>query len=179
MLKEIGLATGLLGSVFDLLKKDKTQDVAGSDEFASMMAGGMQVGLGGFDSPLGKADDGLNINEKDPISAGTRDALALLREMTEGGLEGAMKYALKKLREDVMESMGVSEEALAAMPEGERTAMEQKIAEEVQRRLTDAMGKDKNEMTGGAFSPEDLLAGLRKAVQAEANRAYREVTPTV
>lgn len=69
----------------------------------------------------------------------TEEASTLLREMTEGGLAGYWKWMIKTMRErlrnEVMQGMGMTEEALAAMPADQRRDIEAKITEEVERRL--------------------------------------------
>lgn len=67
------------------------------------------------------------------------EALKLLGEMTEGGLEGYWKWMIKTMRErlraEVMDGMGISEEQLNAMPADQRRDTEARITEEVERRL--------------------------------------------
>jgi hypothetical protein len=184
MLKEIGLASGLLSSVFDKLKSEKDKDTTGAESFAAALGNGMGISLNTFDSPLAGATQesaalSIGPTADDKMDPGVKEALEMLREMTSGGLEGAMRWAMKELREDVMESMGVSEDELAAMPADQKAATEKMIAEEVQKRLAEAMGKDKQGVADAAMTPEELIAGLQKALQGEANKAYKEDVPTV
>jgi hypothetical protein len=69
----------------------------------------------------------------------TEEASKLLREMTEGGLAGYWKWMIKtmreRLRDEVMQGMGVTQEQLNAMPPDQRKDIEAKITEEVERRL--------------------------------------------
>lgn len=71
----------------------------------------------------------------------------ILKEITEGGLAGYWKWMMKNIRENVMEEMGISEADLAAMSPTERAAVEKAIADEVEKRLVEAMKKQQD---GGA-----------------------------
>ncbi|PZP39950.1 MAG: hypothetical protein DI585_02400 [Pseudomonas fluorescens] len=188
MLKEIGLAGGLasnlLGGVLDMFKKDKkggVDEATGAEQFGSLMAGGMQIATLPAVAPAEEDKAASGAAKVDRLGAGVQEALDALHEMTKDGLEGAMRWAMKEIREDVMESMGVSEDELAAMDPAARDAMEQKIDEEVQKRMAEAMGKDGQDAVAetNALSPEQMVMGIQKALQAEANKAYREEVPTV
>lgn len=176
MLKEIGLASSMLGGVLDMFKtdkKDKTDEVSGTEEFGALMAGGMSIASLPTAAP---ADEDKVYGMDD----GTKEALAMLRDMTSGGLEGAMRWAMKQLREDVMESMGISEAELAAMPADQKAAVEKAIAEEIQKRMAEAMGKEKDGgLAAKAMTPEEMIAGIQKALQEAAKKAYKEEVPTV
>lgn len=100
----------------------------------------------GFGSALTIGDRGKNTQGEAGMfsslveGASAKDeALKLLREMTEGGLAGYWKWMIKtmreRLRDEVMQGMGMTEEALAAMPADQRRDIEAKITEEVERRL--------------------------------------------
>ena len=184
MLKEIGLATGLLGNVLDMFKadkKDKTDEVSGTEEFGALMAGGITISDLPTATKADEAEGVTGVGLTDGVDAGVQEALDLLREMTSGGLEGAMRWAMKELREDVMDGMNISEQELAALPADQKAAVEKAIADEVQKRLAEAMNKDKQELAAGgnALAPQDIVAGLQKALQAEATKAYKEEVPTV
>jgi hypothetical protein len=62
--------------------------------------------------------------------------------------EEVHKQKIEELREKLLAAMGLSEEALAEMPSGQRAAIEKMIAEEIQKRLAAAS------MTNGGSGPE-------------------------
>ncbi len=61
------------------------------------------------------------------------NAMSVIKE--KGIMAYIMEQHAKKVREEVMELLGVTEEALAKMNPKERSAMEKRIAEEVKKRL--------------------------------------------
>lgn len=114
----------------------------------------------------------MGINASDPMSAGTEEALGLLREMTSGGIEGYFKYLMKELREKVMDEMGVSEAELAAMGPEQRKAVEDAINEAVKEKLAEVMGVDREKMEAAMNGGEK--GGLVDImVQIESNKAYK------
>lgn len=200
MLKEIGLASGLLSSVFDKLKSEKDKDTTGAESFGAVLGNGMQVSLNTLDasslleeagtkkvSAGAGSTDGMKItnllggdditddgvNSSDKVSAGTSEALSMLKEMTSGGVEGYFRFIVKNIREKVMKDMGVSEEQLAAMPADERKAIEDKIAEEVKKQVAKIMGTDP-ETAQKMIAEADKVQGVGAAGKVEASKAYKE-----
>jgi hypothetical protein len=57
-------------------------------------------------------------------------------------LEEARKDPIERMREQIMEELGLSEADLAAMPPEERRAAEDKIREMIEEKLRQAMGAD-------------------------------------
>ena len=122
-----------------------------------------------------KAPDDAKGAYNDSMDATAKEALDALREMTSGGLEGFWKWMMKELREDVMEDMGVSEEALAAMDPAQRAAVEDAIEKEVQARLKEAMGIDDNGTDmAKAKLPEEMIEKLKQAMQTAQGVGYKE-----
>jgi pyrroline-5-carboxylate reductase len=72
------------------------------------------------------------------------DEPAQLAEMsaTEKFLEEARKSPIERMREQVLESLGLTEEALAQMPPQERRAAEDKIRELIEEKIRQAMNAD-------------------------------------
>ncbi len=168
MIGEIGLAAGMLGKIWDMAqsgKTDKTDEVSGSEEFGALMA---QAGIEIRSLPVAEASEaegGLTAVSGDKTDAAASAAFDYLKEMTAGGLEGAMRTAMKKLREKIMGEMGVSEERLAAMEPAQRAAVEAKIGEEVQKRIQEAMGAD------GIVTAEEQAVGAKLLEMAKAYRS--------
>ena len=81
----------------------------------------------------------------------TQDHVETLKEK---GFTGFFKKIeeekLEKLREEILRGMGLTEEKLAEMPPEQRSAIEKRIAEEIQRRM--AVGSMDNEDPGSALS---------------------------
>lgn len=104
----------------------------------NVKSGSASGGGGAFASLVGAAGGG-------EAPDATDQAWELLKEMTGGGLQGYWKWMIKtmkeRLRADVMGDMGVTDQSLAAMPEAQRNDIEQKINEEVERRLKAWMEK--------------------------------------
>lgn len=61
---------------------------------------------------------------------------------TELFLEEARKDPIERMREQIMEELGISEADLAALPPDERRAMEDKIREMIEEKLRQANGAD-------------------------------------
>ena len=116
--------------------------------------------------------DKLGINTSDSVSAGTQDGLSLLREMTDGGIAGYWKFMMKQMREKAMESMGVTEESLAAMDPAERKVIEDKIAEKVKEAMAKLMEVSPEE-AGKMMATMDKVNAVNPANQIEANKVYK------
>lgn len=164
------LAAGFLGSAIQSL-------FGGTATGATNGAKELDEGL--FSKLLEKTDSGVTedgVNSSDSVSTGSADALSLLKEMTNGGLAGYFKWMVKQIREKVMEDMGISEDALAAMPADQKTALMEKIEEEVKKQVAKIMGVDP-ESAGKMMATADK--GLSVTDQMEAKKAYKEDVPTV
>jgi hypothetical protein len=72
-------------------------------------------------------------------------------------LQEARKSPMERMREQVMQALGVSEEELAAMPPEERRAMEDKIRELIEEKLRQGMNADKG-------APESNSAMLQSLI---------------
>lgn len=151
------------GSAISIGQRGKKDETAGAEAglFASMVGG-----------------------EASSPTSTTEEASKLLKEMTEGGLAGYWKWMIKtmreKLRAEVMDGMGISEDQLKAMPADQRKDIEAKITEEVERRLKawveqqinkqkDAADQQKLEQTMAALGvaaemvdPEAVAKGTEK-----------------
>jgi hypothetical protein len=90
------------------------------------------------------------------VAFGKEDAVAELRDITSGGIEGYVAWIIKQLREDVMESMGVTEEQIAAMDPMQREDTLKAIADEVERRMTLESVEDKEKMMALVNEARDL-----------------------
>lgn len=88
----------------------------------------------------------MGMETKSYTTQAEKDARDMLKEMTEGGLDGYWKWMTKKLREDVLSDMGLSEDALAAMDPATRASVEKAIEDEIQKRLAEAMAGGKNRL---------------------------------
>jgi hypothetical protein len=72
-------------------------------------------------------------------------------------LEEARKDPMQRMREQIMEALGVTEEDLAAMAPDERRAMEDKIRQLVEQKLRQGMGVDNAQADSPAEALQDLL----------------------
>ncbi len=131
-----GAVSSVLGGFFGTDKTDKAGKVDGKGFDSVLFASKEKTG----------AEEALGINPRDKVSAGTEEALGLLREMTSGGIEGYFKFVMKQLREKVLAEMGLSEADLAAMGPEQRKAVEDAIAEAVKEKLAEVMGVDREKV---------------------------------
>jgi len=167
MIGEISIAASLLGKLFDVAKgdkKDKSDEVAGSEEFSALM-GQAGIDIQSFPVAAKDEDTGLSAVSGDKTDAAAAEAFQYIKDMTAGGLEGAMRTAMQKLRDKIMEEMGVSDESLAVMDPAARGEMEAKISEEVQKRIKEAMGAD------GTVTAEEQMVGAKLLELAKAYKS--------
>jgi hypothetical protein len=158
MIGSLGVAMSVFGSLLGTDKAKTTQSGGAAGFDITQLVGGKSD----------VTDDGVNTS--DSVSTGTQDALSMLKDMTDGGMTGYFKWMVKQIREKTMESMGVTEESLAAMPEGQRTAMEQKIEEAVKKDVAKIMGVD-DETAGKMVAAADKSSAV--ATPVEADKAYK------
>ena len=71
-------------------------------------------------------------------------------------LEEAQKHPMERLREQILEELGLTEETLAQLPPEERSAMEDKIRQMIEEKLRQAMG--------GEAAPENTTAAMLKTL---------------
>lgn len=157
---------GLTG-LGSLLGVDKKKDEGQGGMFSTLLNG-----VGDADSET--ADAGLST---DGMSPATKDALDMLHEMTQGGFKGYFAWMVKKIREDVMDKMGVSEADLAKMSPQARAAMEKQIDEAVAQQVAKMMGID-------PAKAQKMMADVQNvtpvdptdpAAVAQAKKAYKDV----
>lgn len=122
------------------------------------MLGKSRVDAGGFQpSGLPRSENSagplsiLPISSAQPLSFESVLQLQMLDEpeptigaptATEIFLEEARKDPMERLREQIMEQLGVSEADLAALPPEERRAMEDRIRQLIEEKLREGMGVD-------------------------------------
>ncbi|MFA7268716.1 MAG: hypothetical protein WC073_05180 [Sterolibacterium sp.] len=69
-----------------------------------------------------------------------------------------MRDRVQQLREEILKRMGLSEQALAAMPPGQREAVEKSIMAEIQKRLFGEAGKaEESQNPANQFDLQPLL----------------------
>lgn len=101
------------------------------------------------------------------------DEMAAIKE--KGLVAYIMELHAKRVREEVLELLGVTEEELAEMPPEQRTAIEKRIAEESKKRLEAESYMQKNSNKLGALHTGNiqsaLNAGIDSKAQGEKNRS--------
>ncbi len=130
------------------------------------------VGDGFFDehlqeqmTSLSESDMGQRNQSYDKYS----DDLAVIKE--KGLISYIMELREKKIREEILTSMGLTEEDLAKMPPEQRATIEKLIAEETQKRLTaesllqDGDGKNtKNNQIADKSQLEEIMFGMNSVL---------------
>jgi hypothetical protein len=76
---------------------------------------------------------------------------------TQKFLEEARKSPIERMREQIMEELGLTEDSLAQLPPDEKRAMEDKIAKMIEEKLRQGMGAEQGADTG-AGSMIELVA---------------------
>lgn len=152
-----------------------------SELFSSLVNGNSADGTG-----VGSAAAGATSDSMDPK---TQEALNMLKDMTDGGMQGYWKWMMKQIRQKVMDEMGVTEASLAAMKPDQRAAVEKQIEDEVKRRLAKAMGLDGTGKdakaqadaaqagNGSVITPvtqAEKVAAVEPAAKTEAAKAYKD-----
>jgi hypothetical protein len=136
-----GMMTGLLGSVTAFKPDNDLKDgsFSGYLEEETARIEGILAGLG---------------REEEPVAG---DIASIKKQ---GLVAYIMELHAKRLREEILASMGLTEEDLGKMSPEQRAAIEKAIAEEIQKRmaaeaLMDKKGKDKTDRSG-----QENFAGL-------------------
>lgn len=103
----------------------------------------------------GSSAIGRGAEQEDPFAAD----MTIIKE--KGLVAYIMELHAKRLREEVLESMGLTEEDLAKMSPEQRAAVEKIIAEEIQKRMAaeSILQKGDDQMAGKCKLPE-ITAGL-------------------
>lgn len=103
----------------------------------------------------GSSAIGRETQQDDPLTAD----MAIIKE--KGLVAYIMELHAKRLREEVLESMGLTEEDLGKMPPEQRAAIEKTIAEEIQKRMAaeSILQKGEDQMAGMHKLPE-MAAGM-------------------
>lgn len=94
------------------------------------------------------------------------DDMAAIKE--KGLVAYIMELHAKRVREEVMELLGVTEEELAEMPPEQRAAIEKRIAEESKKRLEAESYMQKNNNRLGAVQTGNIVPGLNAGVDSKA-----------
>jgi len=105
--------------------------------------------------------------------------MAVIKE--KGLVAYIMELHAKRLREEVLESMGLTEEDLGKMPPEQRAAVEKTIAEEIQKRMAaeSILQKGDDQMAGKYKLPE-ITAGMDSVFFSKTKEAENAVlTATV
>lgn len=124
------------------------------------------MGIGSIGSGAASVLSGGSLG-KGKATTPTDEAEKLLSEMTSGGLEGYWRWLIKneeaRIRADVMQGMGLSEEQLAAMPDAQRQDLEKQISDAVAQRLKVWLEKQmqKEKEAGNAESAGALSAAAK------------------
>ena len=75
-----------------------------------------------------------------------------------------MELHAKKLREEVLESLGLTEEDLGKMPPEQREAVEKAIAEEIQKRMAaESFLQKGDDQMAGKYRLQEIAAGMDSA----------------
>jgi len=103
----------------------------------------------------GNSAVGREAQQDDPLTAD----MAVIKE--KGLVAYIMELHARRLREEVLESMGLTEEDLGKMPPEQRAAVEKTIAEEIQKRMAakSILQKGDDQMAGKYKLPE-IAAGM-------------------
>ncbi|MGD9159181.1 MAG: hypothetical protein PVG39_12290 [Desulfobacteraceae bacterium] len=104
-----------------------------------------------------------NISEQDTAEY---DEMAAIKE--KGLVAYIMELHEKRVREEVMELLGVTEEELAEMPPEQRAAIEKRIAEETKKRLEAESYMQKNKNKLGAIQTGDIVSALNAGIDSKA-----------
>lgn len=79
---------------------------------------------------------------------------AMIKEITEGGIEGMLKWKVRQLEKQiagkVLASEGITKEEIAALPPEQRIPLQQRIMDEVARKLKEAMDEQMKRESGMA-----------------------------
>lgn len=88
------------------------------------------------------------------------DDMALIKE--KGLVAYIMEHHARRIREEILESMGLTEEALGKMPPEQRAAIEKRIAEETRKRMAaEALMQKGNDKSPDTHKLEEIMMGLR------------------
>ncbi len=114
----------------------------------------------------GNAAVGREAKPDDPLTAD----MAIIKE--KGLVAYIMELHARRLREEVLESMGLTEEDLGKMPPEQRAAIEKTIAEEIQKRMAaeSILQKGDDQMAGKYKLPE-MAAGMDSVFPAKTKEA--------
>lgn len=73
-----------------------------------------------------------------------------------------MEHHARRIREEILESMGLTEEALGKMPPEQRAAIEKRIAEETRKRMAaEALMQKGNDKSPDTHKLEEIMMGIR------------------
>lgn len=115
--------------MFGEMTKNKTQESSIDGSFAAMIG---------------------NLAEDDPAE--------MLKEITEDGIASMWKWQIKKLKEkvasEIMQEMSLTPEQIAAMPDAQRVSVEQKIMQEVERRVKEMIEQGMHKKKGLPFAAD-------------------------
>lgn len=128
-------------------------------------AGGLSASSAVAASDVSKTDSDFQalLDDSDQSPEG------VIKEITRDGYNGYMAWQIKQMKakvtQDVMGSMNLTPEQVAAMSPGERAAIENQIMQEVQRRMREKLGHpgDKDEAGGD----QDTAGTDAKSTQAQ------------
>lgn len=84
-------------------------------------------------------------------AAANEEASSPDKTTTEKFLEEAQKSPIERMREQILEELGLTEESLAQLPPEERRAMEDKIRQMIEERLRNAAGAGDAPRTNAAM----------------------------
>lgn len=105
---------------------------------------------GGGSSAVGREEQ-----QEDPFTAD----MAVIKE--KGLVAYIMELHAKRLREEVLESMGLTEEDLGKMSPEQRAAVEKTIAEEIQKRMAaESILQKGNDQVAGKCKFQETAAGM-------------------
>lgn len=89
-----------------------------------------------------------------------------------------MEIQAKRLREEILQSMGLTEEALGKMPPEQRAATEKAIAEEIQRRMAaEAMVQKKDDKVDCQYKKlQEIATGVGSVFLSKMNEMEKSAT---
>jgi hypothetical protein len=103
----------------------------------------------------GNSAVGREAQQDDPFTAD----MAIIKE--KGLVAYIMELHAKRLREEVLESMGLTEEDLGKMSPEQRAAVEKTIAEEIQKRMAaESILQKGNDQMAGKYKFPEMAAGM-------------------
>ena len=138
-------------------QSNETKNDLTTDNFAECLQN--QIPEDDFQTAAHETEE--DISELEPVEY---DEMAVIKE--KGLVAYIMEQHAKRVREEVMDLLGVSEEELAEMSPEQRSAIEKRIAEETKKRLEAESCMQKNNNKMGPNKTVDILSVLNAGIDS-------------